>query len=291
MTAPVFGKPKRDFDRDGRKRPRIKGLDGTTRSYARVTTFIDCLEDKKSLNDWDKRMVLIGALDGTVAQRNSLAKAVKAAAAVEDKNTLNDLAEDCKTRARASEKATDGTATHTLTELLDSGRPLPDGLDPETLADLGAYQQGTVGLKALGIEEKVVNDTYQTAGTYDRTFQVQPGFGWPDWLVGRVVVGDLKTGRVDYGLAKMAMQLGLYANSVRYDPDTHEREALGADLGIGLILHLPAGEARLDVYALDIQFGYMAVDLAHRVRLFRNAARRTGEFSQLVNSVDLKAAA
>jgi hypothetical protein len=284
VTAP-FGTAKRDFERDGRGRPRIQCLDGKTRSFTRVTTFIDCLEDKTTLAKWGERMVLIGALTGTAQDRTGLAKKVLAAQAVEDKNTLNELADNAKTRARASDKAEDGTATHTLTELLDTGRDLPAGLDAATLADLQAYEAGTLGLEPLGVEVKVVNDQYETAGTYDRTFRVLPGFFWPEWLVGRVVVGDLKTGRVDFGLAKMAMQLGVYANSVRYDPETHERTPLGADLAAGLILHLPAGEARLDVYALDIAFGYRAVGLAQQVRQYRAAARRTAEFSQLVASV------
>lgn len=293
MTTPLFGQAKKPVERDGRGRPRIVCLDGKTRSYTRVTTFIDCLEDKTSIARWGERNVLVGALAGTAANRTALSKSVAAAVAMGDdgKKTLNELVDKAKTIAGSSDKADEGTANHSLTELLDSGRELPAGLDPTTVADMDAYQLGMRGLTSLGIEEFVVNDDYLCAGTFDRVLRVEPGFDWPEWLVGRHVVGDLKTGRVDYGLLKMAMQLGVYANSNLYDTSTFARTPLGLDLTVGLILHLPVGAGRLDVYALDIAAGYRQVELARQVRAHRATANRTKEFSQLLRSTDAKGVA
>jgi hypothetical protein len=286
VTAPTFGSAKPPpVERDRWGRPKIVGLDGKKVGYTRVTTFIDCLEDKTNLTNWKCRQVLKGAITGTPAERTALAKKVLAAHATEDKKALDGFVEDCLTRARSSDKAEEGTATHTLTEIIDGGKELPDGLDPATLRDLAAYRKATAGLTSLDIETFVVNDLYLTAGTFDRLYRVEPGFGWPDWLVGKVVIGDLKTGRVDYGLRKMAMQLGIYANSHRYDTVTFGRTDLGADPAIGLIVHLPAGEARCEVIGLDIVQGYADVALAKAVREHRKAATKSAVFSVSLRAV------
>ena len=116
----------------------------------------------------------------------------------------------------------------------------------------------------------VANDQLRTGGTFDRVYD------WtrPDGTTLRVI-GDLKTGRVDYGHGKLAMQLALYANSRRYDPrDPECRGKLDVSTQVGLIIHLPVGKAECKVYAADLLTGWEGILLADKVREWRRMERR-----------------
>ena len=97
--------------------------------------------------------------------------------------------------------------------------------------------------------------------------------GTPDRIVevdGRHYIADVKTGRIDYGTAKIAMQLAVYAHSVGYNVETTERFDLPpVDLEWALVIHLPAGEGRCELVWVDIGTGWEGVRLAGHVRDWR----------------------
>jgi hypothetical protein len=158
---------------------------------------------------------------------------------------------------RRVHRASSGTGFHSLTEAIDRGlEPLfvPEADQPR----LAAYRLATAPYEMLDVETFVVCDPVRAAGTFDRLMRL------PD---GRVVVGDLKSGKseADYPLAT-AVQLSVYANGKRYDPETGERTDLHPDLdtSVGLLIHLPAtGGCR--VITLDLEKGWQTALLAHEV--------------------------
>ena len=83
---------------------------------------------------------------------------------------------------------------------------------------------------------------------------------------GRPMIMDIKTGSIDYP-HKMAMQLAMYARSVPYDIATDKRiaDAEPIDLNRGVIIHLPAGQGRCDLYEIDIAVGWGACLIARQV--------------------------
>ena len=83
------------------------------------------------------------------------------------------------------------------------------------------------------------------------------------------MIFDLKTGSIDYGIGKIAMQLAVYAHSAIYNVDTHERTAHNADKTIGIIAHLPAGSGTCELIEVDLVAGWDAVQLAKEVREWR----------------------
>lgn len=216
--------PRPDFDRDRWGRPLVAQPDGTRKPYTRCTTLVGAAEDMFNVNRWERRMVALG-----LADRKDLLLAV--AAHREDKTRLNKLCEEAKGAARGSAAATTGTAIHALTELVDSGRPLPT-LPDDVTRSLDAYTEATADLKAIAIEQHLVNDRYQVAGTADRIVSYH----------GHRVVMDLKTGStIELGIGKIAGQLATYARSVAYDVADDTRGAPhGASVHWGLIVHLPA---------------------------------------------------
>lgn len=257
---------------------RCKGEGRRKVSYTRVTTFIDALEDKEALMTWEGRMVLIG-----VARDTGFLKGVLDGDPEdkEFKDILNRRAEAAKELAGADAKSKKGTLLHGYTELTDVGAELPDDIEPEDFLDIMSYDAATKPLfEIVLMEQLMVNDEYGTAGTPDRVSRVRKGVTLvaPDGTeIGpdELLITDLKTGRVDYGALKMAMQLALYSRSKRYDKLTGQRvEVPGINQKWGVIMHTPAGRGTTELYWADLTIGWWAVSVAHIVRYARKISRQ-----------------
>jgi hypothetical protein len=241
-----------EIPRDRYGRPMVLPPGSKTKrvAYRRVTTFVGCLEDTYNLMNWKNRQVAYG-----MGQRKDLVLAA-AAADPTDKRKLNEIAEKATEHAQASASATTGTALHALTERVDRGQPL--GYVPtEYQADIAAYQEATKDIEWVGVESFRVHDEWQVAGTADR-------IGRDSY--GRLRIYDIKSGSIDYP-HKMAMQLAMYARSVPYsiEKDRRETDPEPVDLRYGVIIHLPAGEGRCDLYRIDIVKGWGACRIAKQV--------------------------
>lgn len=241
--------PEPTITRDRFGRPLVVSpTGGRAVPYTRATTFVDCIDDKFNLQKWMLRMTVLG-----IASRPDLLLAVSAHK--DNKAELDRICEAAKEAAAASAAATTGTALHALTELVDRGQELPV-LPGDALADLEAYRTATAELKAVHIERFTVQDKYCIGGTPDRIVQYQ----------GKRYIADIKTGSIEWGTLKIAAQLAVYARSHLYDIATAERSPHGADLERGIILHLPAGQARCDLIWVDLMAGWRAVHVAKQVR-------------------------
>jgi hypothetical protein len=112
------------------------------------------------------------------------------------------------------------------------------------------------GIQWRGIECFRVLDGWKVAGTADRVGVYH----------GQLMIADIKTGSIAYP-GSFAMQMAVYARSLPYDvaTDTRGPADIGLDLRRGLIIHLPAGQGRCDLYEVDIERGWEACLLAKRV--------------------------
>lgn len=239
-----------EIPRDRYGRPMVMPVKGTRRvAYRRTTTFVGALEDMNGLLKWKARQVAYG-----MGQRRDLVMAA-AAADPDDKTTLGNVAEKAAEHALSSAGATIGTAVHSLTERIDRGQPL-GAVPHEAEADIKAYEKATAGIEWVGIEAFRVHDEWKVAGTADRIGRYR----------GHLRIMDIKTGSIDYP-HKMAMQLAMYAHSLPYDiaTDTRGEDSEPVDLNTGVIIHLPAGQGRCDLYEIDISKGWGACLLAHQV--------------------------
>lgn len=258
--------------------PRCKG-DGFRRQlYTRTTTYIDVIEDKSNLDTWGKRMVLIGvARDPKLLNGiTELDPTVK-----DEKDILNRRAETAATVAGAKEKSEKGTQLHALSELADEGKPLPDDISFEDVLDIYAYVQATKGFSIRHMEQLVVQDDLGVAGTPDRISEWSSSNEHPliapdgtQIREGELLITDLKTGSVEYGGLKMAMQLSIYSRAKLYDKKTHERVELGnVNQRWGVIMHLPAGSGECTLYWADLELGWEAVEVATLVRSLRRRSK------------------
>jgi LAGLIDADG-like domain len=98
------------------------------------------------------------------------------------------------------------------------------------------------------------------------------------YLCSERMIPTHNTGSIDYP-HKMAMQLALYARSLPYDIATDTRgENEDLDLTRGVIIHLPAGQGRCDLYEIDIVKGWGACLIAKQVWQWRATKSLTGAF-------------
>lgn len=278
------------------------------RSYTRTTTYIDVLDDKSNLEQWQMRMVLIGVanemslledvsglheehkalearriwLAGDVSPEADEAREGIAKRSKEIKDELNRRSQIAKEKAGAEDKADKGTELHGYSELVDQGLPLPKGASFGDVIDMDAYRNATRGFRIVHMEKLVVHDEIKVGGTPDRVSEWlgdQPLIA-PDGHVfepgsGELLITDLKTGTTEYGALKMAMQLAIYSRSSLYDKVTGERTPLGnINQKWGVIMNVPAGTGQARLYWADLELGWKAVLVAGAVRELRNAGRK-----------------
>lgn len=256
-----------EIPRDRWGRPLIIPIGGGDPiGFTRVSTLAKCLDDTSNLTSWEKRKVaeglvrrpdLITRLGGALANGNP--------DTVPDiKREFNAVCKEAKEAAGASSGASSGTGLHSYTEAADRGE-WPEFISAPDAERLHAYADATsgAGYKALEAETFIVNDQVRAAGTFDRLWLC------PD---GKVRVGDLKSGKwdLDYPLG-VTVQIAVYANGNRYDPETGARSPLHADLDLttGLLVHLPPSGG-CTVVPLDLERGWRAARAAdfvhHEVR-------------------------
>lgn len=233
---------------------------GKPEPYIRVSTLAGALDDKTALGDWKARMTGLG-----VARSQDLVAAFGSIQDPDDpeqKRTANELAEQAQERAKSSAKRIMGTGFHTLTETLDKGQEptfVPEALRP-LFED---YRRKTADITWRAIEQFVVVDEVKAAGTADRVGQ-RPGE--------KPRVFDVKTGRVDYGELKFAVQLACYARGMFYNPATGERRPWPEiDLEVGYILHADPATGIVTPYEVDIAAGWEAAKVARHVYGLRKA--------------------
>lgn len=285
---------------------KCRGTGKVTKSYTRTTTYIDVLDDKSNLQAWGERMVLVGVqkdqrlLDEvdhlyeiatstpincghTREDRKQMERGdCESCDARSAKDELNRRAQVAKVKAGSEEKADKGTELHGLSELVDQGLPLPKGIDFGDVIDMDAYRRATEWFRIEHMEKLVVHDEILVGGTPDRVSEwcgPEPLVA-PDGKVfkphsGTLLITDLKTGTVDYGALKMAMQLSIYSRSMLYDHMTGERKSMGnVDQDWGIIMNVPAGSGEATLYWADLQLGWQAVEVAGLVRDLRSAGSR-----------------
>jgi hypothetical protein len=271
FATPVGGNTKTDGvrrDRYGRYMaptpPTDENPNGGTKDvpYTRATTMAKAISDTFALEQWAGRMIVKG-----LTLRPDL-RALAAATPLEDRDTLNKVAEDAKTAAGNKVSANLGTARHALTELYDRGKPLPP-LEAEEERDLAAYKAvlEAEGIEVLGdwIERSVFRPDYNAAGTLDRIVRM------PD---GSLRIADLKTGKdLSYGWGEICIQLKIYQGAEwSYDYATGLWERMPeTDPNIGLVIHLPVGKGEATTYDVNLKAGQIGLDLAHQVRTWRKS--------------------
>jgi hypothetical protein len=228
--------------------------------HTRATTVAATVEDRHGLERWQLRTVAIGLS----RRADYLARVV--AARDDDRASLDRAVADALEAGGASTARNFGSASHEVSARVDAGE-LEVGAVAEPLrGDVEAYRRtlDDAGLVVELVEQTVVIPELVVAGTFDRI--VRRG--------DRRYVLDLKTGRtLDYSWGSIAVQVACYAHaSSLYDFDAATHAPMPeVDQLVGIVAHLPAGQGRCTLHAVDLEVGWHGAQLAHAVRAWRGS--------------------
>ncbi len=263
MTT-ILQRPQPNRDRWGRYMLPVPGKPKPV-AHTRVTTLVKACDDTSNLAKWQCRMTAIG-----LTSRPDLRALV--ASHQDDKATLNRACDDAIEAAKAGAAANTGTALHRFCELADAGVETDFG---EWAPDVNAYQSAlaTAGLTVIPeLMERIVRvPGLLVAGTFDRVVE----------LDGQRYVADIKTGSIEYGQLTISAQLACYARGELWD-GADGYQPLDVDQTTGLIIHLPAGQARCELVWVDLTAGWEIAQLCHTVRSWRKRNDLFTPFSQAI---------
>jgi hypothetical protein len=242
---------------------------GMAVAWTRVSTILDVHKDKEGIFKWTKRLIVKG-----IGGRPDL-YALAAAARVDDRSGLLDIANQAFDYAKGQASSNLGTALHNFRERVDAGEDVDI---PQPWADdIAAYQ---AALKEAGItvrpdlQELVVvrpdlrdGDAAGLAGRFDLIVE---------WK-GELVMADLKTGSdpLQWGAWEIQQQLGTYSSAWAIWDGTHFRPLPAVRKDKVLMIHLLPGQAACSVEEIDVDPVELEADLAaaYRTRARRKAAK------------------
>lgn len=240
-------------------------------AWTRATTMASAVAETFNLAKWQTRMAAVG-----LAKRADLLARVAAVAdpnSDDGKRELNKLVEQAQEIAGASQGANSGTALHAFTEAHDAGRDtvvIPAPYDADVAAYTAKMRAAHAKIHPRHIERIVIVPELGVAGTFDRIASIEHP---PYNPVSRApMIGDLKTGKdLAYSWTEIAIQLALYAHASHiFDTATGQLEPMPeVDQEQALVMHLPVGRARCDLYLVNIVDGWKMAQVCHEVREWR----------------------
>lgn len=244
---------------------------GKQQAWTRATTIAGTLADRFGLEKWAQRNTVLG-----IAARPDL-YALAISCVPEDKNQLEKIVNDAQEAAKSRSGANLGTALHKILERIDSGEDLdvPVQWRPDVDAYCNALADNGITMHPEWMERIVILPKTKVAGTLDRLVTVN----------GTVYVADLKTGKnaVEYGSGDIAIQLALYANaSHMWNGDGYDPMPT-VDKKRALVMHLPVGEARCDLWWINIEAGREAATQALWTRDWRKRTDLATPFGRITS--------
>ena len=251
---------------------------GQPEGYTRVTTIAKSADDGGGLIPWKATLAVVGSLrrPGILASWQALMAEHPDPWYSPAKDQCKQLVEQAAEAGGATDRADIGTALHALIEQsVKNGWAEMPIVQPGMQADIDAYRRtlDSAGIRVLPeyVERIVVLDEHRAAGTSDNLAIEVPGHG--------LLVGDLKTGTdLRYSWQAIAVQLAAYANAdAMYtqgsaaNGSSDRREPMPAvSKEVGLVIHLPAGEARCELHLIDLVAGWEAFQMSMDIRRWRS---------------------
>lgn len=239
---------------------------GKIKSWTRATTWAETLADTYLIQLWQQRMAVKG-----LALRPDL-YALAASMDATDRDGLNKVAASAMEAAKASARSNLGTALHAFTHAIERGEDhaAPADLVPDLDAYRAKIRDAEIKTDPHWTERTCIVPSLNVAGTFDRIVEHD----------GELVILDLKTGdRVGYAWGEIEIQLAVYSRATHawiqgktgkaaYEPMPEVSQTRG------LVLHLPVGQARAELYPVDLAHGWRGAELCGEVRMLRRISKQ-----------------
>lgn len=253
--------------------------------FTRVSKIKEVIPDFYNLHQWKDRNLAKG-----LAMREELVELAAATPVdgAEHRGIWNDLIAKARDTAGGNKGSLHGTAFHSMTEYVDRGEELPEGVRSELAGQIARYQ---FALEVIGtrmdhrwIERVVWHREHKLAGRLDRVMEIDmdalvelnPEIA--EWITrpgGRQwVIGDVKSQKtMEYSNVGMAVQFAVYAAAEKVWDETEGRwEDIDVDINpdIAIVMHTPSIDPRADLQVVNLHDGKELLDLSMTVRKARN---------------------
>ena len=245
----------------------------------RATTVAHALDDQAGLDRWKTRQVARGMVElyreSPEALEESLSQVDLFSESRDINKDLDRLVLDAQDRAGSSYGSELGTTIHAWTEAVERDGVAVEDVPREVRAYIQAYVHALAdaGITTVPgmVERIVVNDQWETAGTFDRVYRLADG---------SLAIGDVKTSKVsslNYSWLSWATQLAIYAGADRMltlDGSGYEDlPPVRQDLAV--VAHIPSDQpGHASLITVDLEAGRQALEVAAQVRHLRHNARR-----------------
>ena len=258
--------PDGDRDHYGRYRlPDPTGEKPGRKSFTRATTGAKTLEDTYNLHAWDTRQILTGIH----SKPELLDRFPEFGDYREQREALEEIAEDARVVAGSKEASEHGTALHAWLEFLDGGHgtldDVPEVFRPKAEKYLDVLKEwGLIVPKGM-VERIVWHEATGFVGTFDRVYHLTDG---------TPVIGDVKTSKdLKYSYLSISVQLATYADaSLMLSEDGKTWEPMpDVDLQRAVVLWVPSNQVHAEMVPINLEIGRAALDLAEQVRAARSS--------------------
>lgn len=242
---------------------------GNIHGWTRATTFNKAAQNTKALRDWGLRNVVIG-----MSKEPALGVRAAGLTHENDRQALDDIAEEASKLAGAKVAADTGTEIHKLMERLDGGEIILDDIENRTYRMMAEKyleclaEHGLVPVPGL-IEGTTLTKEYGgVCGRFDRIYFHEPS--------GTYVMGDVKSGKtMKYAKNETEVQLLVYVlgynrwGTYDWTTKTWAPPAVQVRDDWGVVIHMPVqGDDQFTVTArrADLANGRAHAEVCHAVR-------------------------
>lgn len=247
-------------------------VDGQKVQRVRATTVAHALDDQAGLDKWKTRQVVRGLTE--IYNTPDAPFPLDGLDLFEDPRDLNRDLDAVVTRSQdvagSSYGSELGTAIHAWTEAVERDgvalEDVPGQFQPYVGAYMDALERAGVTTVPGMVERIVVNEHYETAGTFDRIYRL------PD---GTHVIGDVKTSKttsLNYSWLSWSSQFAIYAGAdqmVKADGSGYE-DMPEVSQRFALVAHLPSDQpGHWELITVDLEAGRQALETAMDVRFLR----------------------
>jgi hypothetical protein len=248
-----FSKPEYP-DREPARPKAVNPRTGKEQSWTRASNFASALDNPHALIKWSNRNAVMG-----MSRRPDLAAMALAGALRDDVAKVDETIAAAHATMATDANANLGTAAHAAITNAWSHpeQPVPEPYVPLVKAFAAALKEHE--LKIVAAAGKVMNLAYDSLGEFDLVLEEADG---------SIVIGDMKSGKLDHAKRKFAVQLAMY------DGAEYEVKANGSVVPVqwnlahshGVLLHLDLENSTVSVYRIDLRIGRYGAGLAEQIR-------------------------
>lgn len=263
--------------RDRHKRPLIRpvGGDGKSKAYRRPSSYVGNVTYGPGLTFYSMVHALMGLAESPKdfeRLQDIVSGGMCSYEQVKADRRMRPLIERLKRMGGIDVKPTRGSQVHELTECVDLGRPIPDGLrdvlGPRVDQYVAMYQDvlADLGLRPVMVEQFLVSDEFEAAGTADRVYECD--LVAPDGERVTRVIGDIKTGqtRIDH-----AAQMAIYASANLYDHRDGSRDPINVSQGWAILVQMDLEELTCTPYWVSLEYGRTVIELSQWAKSVQSA--------------------